>query len=259
LSHRALSLIVVFAFACAVPGCGNDTDNRAPDGGDTDADTDVDVDTDADTDSDSDVDPDADNDGDGLTNGQEEELGTDPNNPDTDGDGFSDFFEWFAGTDPNDPLSNPVAEGELYFYYPGYEESPEPEQAVVVFTTSAPATSLTVSPRDDESDSEDATALLERVSPNTEGGVADPTNPELVCAGGLATADDDGDSVPDRFVDVPAGTTVCFDVVATIDTTIPPDAASTNFYRAFLDLAVDGSPTSDTHAAYFFIDPTIGV
>ena len=31
--------------------------------------------------------PDADDDGDGLTNGEEEERGTDPANPDTDGDG----------------------------------------------------------------------------------------------------------------------------------------------------------------------------
>jgi outer membrane protein OmpA-like peptidoglycan-associated protein len=35
----------------------------------------------------------ADSDGDGLTNRQEEELGTDPNNPDTDGDGLSDGDE----------------------------------------------------------------------------------------------------------------------------------------------------------------------
>ncbi|RLC37285.1 hypothetical protein DRH29_02595, partial [candidate division Kazan bacterium] len=34
--------------------------------------------------------PDADPDGDGLTNTEEEALGTDPNNPDTDGDGTGD-------------------------------------------------------------------------------------------------------------------------------------------------------------------------
>ncbi len=41
-----------------------------------------------------------DSDGDGLTNGQEDVLGTDRNNPDTDGDGISDGTE--AGN-PNDP------------------------------------------------------------------------------------------------------------------------------------------------------------
>ena len=39
-------------------------------------------------------------DGDGLTNDQETELGTDPNDPDTDGDGLIDGEEVFLGTDP---------------------------------------------------------------------------------------------------------------------------------------------------------------
>lgn len=43
----------------------------------------------------------ADPDGDGLTNAQEEALGTDPNNPDTDGDGLTDWEEVNVhGTDP---------------------------------------------------------------------------------------------------------------------------------------------------------------
>jgi hypothetical protein len=42
--------------------------------------------------------PDAD--GDGLTDPQEGDLGTDPNNPDTDGDGLTDGFEVNAGLDP---------------------------------------------------------------------------------------------------------------------------------------------------------------
>lgn len=44
-----------------------------------------------------------DSDGDGLTDGQEAELGTDPNNPDTDGDGINDGDEVANGTDPLDP------------------------------------------------------------------------------------------------------------------------------------------------------------
>ena len=44
-----------------------------------------------------------DSDGDGLTDDEEADLGTDPNNPDSDGDGISDGDEVDQGTDPNDP------------------------------------------------------------------------------------------------------------------------------------------------------------
>jgi hypothetical protein len=47
--------------------------------------------------------PDEDPDADGLTNAEEAEHGTDPQNPDTDGDGLSDGEEIAAGTDPLDP------------------------------------------------------------------------------------------------------------------------------------------------------------
>ncbi len=42
-------------------------------------------------------------DGDGLTNIQEEQIGTNPNNPDTDGDGFNDGQEVNAGYNPLGP------------------------------------------------------------------------------------------------------------------------------------------------------------
>jgi MYXO-CTERM domain-containing protein len=50
---------------------------------------------------------DFDADGDGLSNFQEEAIGTDPNNPDTDGDGIPDGLEFFGGN-PADPTSNPT-------------------------------------------------------------------------------------------------------------------------------------------------------
>jgi len=46
------------------------------------------------------IDPNEDADGDGLTLAQEEQYGTDPNNPDTDGDGYSDGDEVAAGYNP---------------------------------------------------------------------------------------------------------------------------------------------------------------
>ncbi len=49
-------------------------------------------------------DADSDSDGDGLSNAQEIELGTDPQNTDTDDDGLSDFDEIYVyGTEPLDP------------------------------------------------------------------------------------------------------------------------------------------------------------
>ena len=45
----------------------------------------------------------ADSDGDGLTNEQEGEIGSDPDDPDSDDDGLIDGEEVFLGTDPTDP------------------------------------------------------------------------------------------------------------------------------------------------------------
>ncbi len=52
-----------------------------------------------------------DSDGDGLTDAEEEALGTDPNNPDSDGDGYTDAFENFYGTDPLDVWDKPYEGG----------------------------------------------------------------------------------------------------------------------------------------------------
>ncbi|MGB0640711.1 MAG: hypothetical protein ACPGTU_15335 [Myxococcota bacterium] len=45
----------------------------------------------------------SDSDGDGITECDELELGTDPNNADTDGDGFADAEEVLCVSDPTDP------------------------------------------------------------------------------------------------------------------------------------------------------------
>ncbi|MGC6507710.1 MAG: hypothetical protein ACON4U_04795 [Myxococcota bacterium] len=48
----------------------------------------------------------SDPDGDGLTDAQEQALGTNPSNPDSDGDGVNDGDEVADGTDPNNPDSD---------------------------------------------------------------------------------------------------------------------------------------------------------
>ena len=62
----------------------------------------------------------ADNDGDGIANGDELDMGTDPNNPDSDEDGFDDAREWADGTNPNYEYSH-AYEGD---YRIGYCDTP---------------------------------------------------------------------------------------------------------------------------------------
>ena len=75
-------------FDCDDDGCANSPDCDADTGGGDDSDVDLD--------------PGGDADQDGLTNAEEAELGTDPNDADSDGDGYSDADEVHAGTDPTD-------------------------------------------------------------------------------------------------------------------------------------------------------------
>lgn len=69
----------------------------------TEDDTTIDADTASDT-GPSESNPDSDNDG--LTDSEEDVLGTDPNNPDSDGDGITDNDEDTVGTDPTNPDSD---------------------------------------------------------------------------------------------------------------------------------------------------------
>jgi hypothetical protein len=59
-------------------------------------------------------DEDTDTDEDGLTDKEEVDLGTDPNNEDSDGDGIRDGAEVAAGTDPND-VDDYLADGEDFY------------------------------------------------------------------------------------------------------------------------------------------------
>ncbi len=54
---------------------------------------------------------DVDSDGDGLTDAEEDELGTDKDNPDTDGDGYLDGEEVLGNTNPNNADDHPYQAG----------------------------------------------------------------------------------------------------------------------------------------------------
>ena len=62
--------------------------------------------------------PDGDHDSDGVSNGEEEDLGTDPYDSDTDGDGLHDGDEIAEGTNPNkiDSDEDGLSDGEEFDY-----------------------------------------------------------------------------------------------------------------------------------------------
>lgn len=87
----------------------------------------VPTDTTGGTDVDAAIDPDADEDGDGLTNGEEDELGTDFDDGDSDGDGMSDGDEVEAGYNPLFQWSRAYEEGD--YLIGGCPDLPDEENA----------------------------------------------------------------------------------------------------------------------------------
>ncbi|HUF61167.1 MAG TPA: thrombospondin type 3 repeat-containing protein [Verrucomicrobiales bacterium] len=106
---------------------------------------------------------DEDRDGDGLTDSEELELGTDPDNSDTDGDGISDGVEVAAGSDPLDPASRfqitrialsggvnvelewTSAEGILYAVEGSATQEADAWQVIDTVPAAGPSTSVSVS------------------------------------------------------------------------------------------------------------------
>jgi hypothetical protein len=110
--------------------------------------------------------------------------------------------------------------------------------------------------RDDEADSVDATMFIRSVEPNVTGGVADPIDPALICVGGLSTDDASGDTIPDMFADVPAGTVVCFDVFIEDNTTIPP-LDEPQVFLAIIEVTSEGTSVLDEKEVSFMVPPLI--
>jgi len=111
-------------------------------------------------------------------------------------------------------------------------------------------------PRDDTTDTVDATVFIDHVEPNVVGGVADPTDPTLVCVGGLMVADTDSDTRADVFIDVLPGTTVCFDIYPRRNMTVPA-TDEPQVFIAYIDVVGDGVTVLDTREVYFLIPPVI--
>ena len=98
---RVLPLLVLTMWIWGCEGEGQNAGDNVVIGGTTDA-AQPPADTDAGM---MNMVSEVDDDGDGLSNQQEAELGTNPENQDSDGDGYSDGAEVQAQTDPTDPDS----------------------------------------------------------------------------------------------------------------------------------------------------------
>jgi hypothetical protein len=114
---------------------------------------------------------------------------------------------------------------------------------------------MSVVARDDTTDGVDATVFIDRIVPNTTGGVEDPLDPTIVCVGGLATADTDSDTYADKFVDVLPGTPVCFDIIPAQNDTVP-ETDTPMIYTVYVDAIGDGLTPLDTRELYFLIPPS---
>ena len=128
-------------------------------------------------------------------------------------------------------------------------------QAVQILATEVPI-DVSAEAVDDLSDGVDATIFVDRIEPNTAGGVEDPTEPGTICVGGLEVEDTDGDTHPDVFTDLLPGTTVCFDIYPRMNTTIE-ETEVPQIYTAYINVLADGFTVLDTREVYFLIPPEI--
>ena len=129
-------------------------------------------------------------------------------------------------------------------------------QVVNAISTLASSTPLdmTAVARDVDDDGVDATVFIERIEPNTTGGIADPRDPTVICVGDLSTRDSDDDGFPDTFTGITPGTPVCFDIIARENTTVPSSDAP-QLFRAEVDVIGDGITVLDTREVFFLVPP----
>jgi hypothetical protein len=103
---------------------------------------------------------------------------------------------------------------------------------------------ITAEPRDDPDDEFDALEFIERIEPDTDGGVGLDEDSTRVCSSDLPVTDSDGDTFIDTFSSVLGGT-VCFDVVLRRNETLPP-VDEPRILRLTIDVMADGVTILDT-------------
>jgi len=100
----------------------------------------------------------------------------------------------------------------------------------------------------------DATVFIDRIVPNETGGVEDPEHAGVVCVGGLATADKDGDTVKDVFSSVVPGTAVCFDIYPKMNETVEAQVEA-QLFSAEVQVIGDSVTVLDRRTVYFLVPP----
>jgi hypothetical protein len=101
--------------------------------------------------------------------------------------------------------------------------------------------------RDDVSDTVDAVASFVDHLQTLQLGTPD-------CSAGLTEQDTNNDGYPDYYVDVRAGTPVCWKLFAKSNTTVPAKAEP-QLFRANVDVTGDGVTVLDTRAVFFLVPP----
>ncbi len=137
----------------------------------------------------------------------------------------------------------------------GDEAGREVVSALTTLADQLPLT-LTTKARDLEDDGVDATQFIQRIDANGVGGVADPTDANRVCVGGLATSDRNRDSFDETFDSVKPGTPVCFDVIAKQNDSVPA-TAEPQLYKAAIDVVTSQGSVLDTREVFFLVPPNI--
>jgi len=111
---------------------------------------------------------------------------------------------------------------------------------------------------DDPSDAVDATRFIDRIVPNTVGGIHAPDDPTIICVGGLATSNIDDDPWEDAFSAVLPGTAVCFDIYVKIND-FQPATKEVQTYKAVINVIGDRVTVLDSRDVYFFIPPEMPI
>ena len=111
---------------------------------------------------------------------------------------------------------------------------------------------------DPPGDTVDAARFVDRIEPNTVGGVEDPETPGRICVGGLVVGDSDYDTVPDYFDDVLPGTIVCFDIYAKMNDFVPR-TNEPQLYTADINVFGDWITLLDSRIVYFLIPPEVSI